>query len=519
MPTVVARTAAVLCGLLLLLAWALRVCLAQESVAAGSAIELIVEPATLEVPRHGTPARAIVVARRADPAATEGLELSFVATSGLQVDVERLAGTSGDVAWVASLVADMEAPDQGVVEFRLSYTTPPAADAPPPPAGVERTRLAVTAVPGRDSSPLDDVELSLKFDFESVSDVVAGKAYLIATNKSRYASTIKLVDVHVPAFLAAALTLEKQRLAPFATLVVPFDISVKQRAPIGEWLILARVAVSRDVDADGRDAIAAVESKIKVGVPGVSEVLQVLDLPSLLLIPGALVLATWSLLLGATKPGWLEWKSSSFWVIAITLSIAVFVGLRWSGIGTDYLVAFNVADAAWLWIGCVVGAAVVGVLYLAGRWAVLRYIAWQAEQERRRREPLPGDQPIDILRKLRRANEPFYLASYSRGPAGNEQQIFRLGLAPAEGATWAVPRMLLTLKAKHKEAADLAKAIEAANNDPRTGFPVLLAALEQGLQKDWISLDWETAELTRPERLADDQLGRLAPQKASPVAV
>lgn len=370
------------------------------------------------------------------------------------------------------------------------------------------------------ASPVDDAELSIKTEFATVTERAPVRAYLLIKNKTSQPFQIATLRVYSPQFLSVSLdeklgrvgakeslrsaVTTEETVAPYDTRLIPLKIEVRTPQS-GEWLLVASVTLARGQGPLRREGVAIVDQEVTVGVPGVSDVLKILDLPSILIIPGALVLATWSLLLGgagAALPKWLEWKSSSFWIVAITISILVFGMLYRLNVGPDFLVAFGIAQVAWLWIGCVGGAA---IAFLAYR-AVL-------ELRRRMREPLTTDRPIDVLKKLQRANLPFYLPCHGEDP----QRIYELAFSAPDGMTWVVPRMLLRQLVRTKQADDQLRRITSANGRAGDGLAPLVEALEEALRQKWVSLAWEAGRATRPQLWATSDLGQVHPND-SPVA-
>lgn len=520
----------------LILAWLFVVfltspwpCLANEE-RATPVSALVVEPATIKIPRfdHDAVTEATVIARTTGAADLPAdLDLSFIASPGLEITLGERVASAGDIAWPVRVRVTGDAPNDSAVDFRLAYSIAAkesdSGAATAPTVQLQRARLEVKVEPGRAASPVDDAELSIKTDATAISEGVPLRAYLLIRNKSNHPFAVETLSIDKPKFLTVVKMQDKADVGPHDTLRVPLNIEIAkdEKPQIGDWLILASVTLTRGEGKFKRRGVAVVEQKVQVGVPGVSDVLKVLDLPSFLLVPGALVLATWSLLFGAGetgKPKWLEWKSSSFWVVSITVSIVIFGTLSELRIGPDFLVAFSVRDVAWLWLGCVGGGAVTLALYRGAEKSWGAYRAARAEAERRAREPLQSDKPIDILRKLERANLPFYLPSHTRTVAGQDQQIFKLGFPAPEGKAWVVPKMMLRQRAQEEPAKHQMQQIVAENNRPDDGRAELVAAVEKGLQKSWISLGWEGGELSRPEPLLDDQLGP-AGSTTSPINV
>lgn len=504
-------------------------CLANEEGAAPFS-ELVVEPDTIKIPRFGQDAitEVTVIARTTGAASLPAdVDLSFVASPGLELTLgEQLAG-AGDIAWPVRVRVTGDAPDESAIDFRLAYSIAAKGSGSDPAAmpivQLQRARLAVMVEPERSASPTEDAEISIKTDDIAITESASLRVYLLIRNKSNYPFTVETPVIHHPKFLTVTNIQKRASVGAHDTLQVPLDMEIAkgEKPQIGEWLILASVTLTRGEGKFERTGVAVVEQKIKVGVPGVSDVLQALDLPSLLLVPGALVLATWSLLFGAAQTGkftWLEWKSSSFWLVSITVSIIIFGALSQLRIGPDFLVAFSVRDVAWLWLGCVAGGGITFALYRGGEKGLAGYRAARAETQRRAREPLQSDKPIDILRKLERTNLPFYLPSYTRTLAGQEQQIFELGFPAPEGRAWIIPKIILRPQSEDEAVKRLVAQISASNNRPSDGRAELVAAVEKALQQNWIRLDWEAGELSRPETLPADQLGN-AGSKKSPIDV
>ncbi len=335
----------------LLLAWLLVVLpspfqgLASDE-AAAPVSTLVVDPATITVARfdRNSVVNVSVIARATGAADLPAdARLSFTASPGLEIKIGDRAVAADDIVWPVSVRVTGDAPDASGVDFRLAYaiaaaapgrdtaatpaiTTTPAPAAPThrrqgrhrtqpvwsastttrattqatpaaPTIRLQRVRLAVTVMPGRDASPDADADVSIKTDFPNITYGVPGKAYLLVKNKSSYPFTVNMPAIANPDFLAvtvAPLLADRTSVPPHETLRVPLDISIpaSEKSRVGEWLILASVTLRRGEGVGERTGTAVVEQKVTVGVPGVTDVLKALDLPSLLLVPGALVLAT-----------------------------------------------------------------------------------------------------------------------------------------------------------------------------------------------------------------------------------
>jgi hypothetical protein len=502
----------------LLFTWLFFICLLQPGPGLASdeeatpASPLVVEPASIKVARfdRDAVARVMVVTRAAEAAGVPGNpKLAFITSPGLEVTLGDRAGDVGEYAWQVSVRAAAGAPDDGVVDFRLVPETPSTGLKRPsePTHHPWRAQLKVKVAPDLAASPIDDADISIRTESANVSDHAPGRALLLVGNKSSYPFTVDKIEIESPEFLTVAPKSRNLSVGAHETLGVPLEIKIPEQkaAPIGEIPFFVSVTVRRgENDGEHKNAAtvgtAVVEQKVTVGVPGVSDALTAIGLPSLLLVPGALVLATWSLLLGteeAAKFKWLDWKSSSFWVVSITISIIVFgiIYYMWSA---NLLIAYNVKDVAWLWIGSVSLSAVTFGLNRALKELLACYT-----------EPRPKDEPIDIMKKLQRANLPFYLQSYVRTSNNNQKQtIFRLTFSAPNGKVWVIPLMLLAQLAHNKDADALMLQIDDKNRQADDkGRDALVENLKKGLGENWISFKWQGGEVGRPSLLSVDHLG------------
>ena len=196
------------------------------------------------------------------------------------VEIEkRPEAPAGDVTWEVSVRVAADAadtPDQGAVHFRLSHAIgPDESEAEPPPVQLLRTRLKVEVVPTRDSSPLDDVELSIKTHSSTVDEIAPIKAYLFVKNKSSHAIRFEGAEISAPSFVEFRPSEMAGPVAPHETLIVPLNVRVRETARAGEWLILARVTFSRGEGAFKQTGIGVVEQKVSVGSPDAANVLKV----------------------------------------------------------------------------------------------------------------------------------------------------------------------------------------------------------------------------------------------------
>lgn len=467
----------------------------------------------------------------------DNLALSFTSSPGLEVSVAGRSSSAGDIVWPVNIRVIAGAPDHGVVDFRLAYSVlPPATDGDAaPPLGrrethLQRAQVAVSLAPGLDASPTSDAEVSIKTNFASIAHNAGGTAYLTIKNNSNYQFAVDKVNIDLPEFMTAkpdcpnsertsrgALCRLLGEVQPHATQEIPVDITIPNETRLGDWKMLASVTLRRGEGGDQRFGTLTVEQPVTVGVPGVSDVLRVLDLPSLLVVPGALVVAMWSILTvgaDANRPNWLTWKSSGFWVVAVTISICMFGLARWFGV--DFLTAYNAEDVGALWLASVAGGGVSFFIYKGALKGAKVFRIRLAEKERQAREPVKGDFPLPLLKKLHRANLPFYLQAFDRDGKSQKQQLFKLAFAAPDGKAWVIPKLLVTRLGNGSEAAEALKRISAENDKPND-LGGLILELQQSQKGGLVELKWEDGEVTGPTLLPAGEIVNPASGPESPL--
>jgi hypothetical protein len=167
------------------------------------------------------------------------------------------------------------------------------------------------------------------------------------------------------------------RLAPGETRVVAYDVRLKGGITPGQQTLVFDVPVTWRAGGEAVRANVLASTTLNAAVLGESELLKVLALPSLLFVPGFLILVMLGLLWRTdaltrwrprltlpSKPG-----EPEFWVLSITASMAVWAAVRlvWK---RNMLAGYNARDVAWVWMGSLVAGAVIFLL------VSLVYSAW-----------------------------------------------------------------------------------------------------------------------------------------------
>jgi hypothetical protein len=472
--------------------WSVTILLIWVSVAprvhaaADAPITLSAEPTSISVSRlDDLPAVEIAVIARSTAAKKipAGSAIYAIAPPGFAVRITPGLPTGSDVVWVATVSAAPTAPDSGTIEFAL------AGDSAAP----LRTRLDVKVSPGQGASPADDLDLTVKASTEGISDQIAGSVLLVMKNKSAEPLRVDTVQFSGPADLVAEPDKWNVSLGPHEVRVTPVTVSfANSRQPMGSYPVFVSARVARLHGSWMTNGTATAEFTATSDVPGVNEALKLLNIPTILLIPGALILSIWAFpyAKGQTQPPWLDWKSSTFWVVAITLSIIVFgalgVGKRVTGWKVNFLAGYNITDIAYLWIGCVVFSATSYGAYRASIWAI-------TERIRRTTEPFRTDSPIRFLEKLARRSFSQRLPRYS-GATALPAAIFQTPFPAPAGSAWFIPEILVSATGGDNTYVD---AVFQANNKPDQ-LDNIIRILSRGLARSEVKVEWKPGGLDRP---------------------
>jgi hypothetical protein len=228
-------------------------------------------------------------------------------------------------------------------------------------------------------------------------------------------------------------------------------------------------------------------------VLGESTVLQLLGIPSFLVLPGFLVLVIWGLLwtMGVRKSKFdtgqfpLQFSQQpanpQFWVVAITFSIiilAIYIKFY-----PDFLRIYGLDDIVLIWLASALGLGVGGYLLIAN-WRI-RHL--------QRRTPAEADEPIDILEKLDRQDLGVFLdiVNVNVKPGDNTQTrpAFLLQESRDDRTTsWVGPGVLVTFK---PEADQPLKDRIGEQIKHKRNALALAILLREGLKKKVLEVDWK----------------------------
>jgi hypothetical protein len=277
-------------------------------------------------------------------------------------------------------------------------------------------------------------------------------------------------------------------------------LTVAARAAIpGTYALLVGFNV-RSLNPTGAWEPMTAQGKVTIGIPGLSDALQFLGIPSLLLLPGALVILTFlTMLPWLTGLPQVDWKKPALLLLAVLLSFAAaylypWVTGRWLGLARDYLRGYELRDVVYVWAGSMVVGVVAALVVISIYWICV-IIRWLVE----RNEPRADDQPIDILKKLDYRHMDFELRPTR--PANNNQAPWRLRLpfGHAGGREWLVQQGLIrytNAAGGPERGAAIQRRLEAidaaAQGAAKVGAnAMLINEIEVGLSMNQLTVLWD----------------------------
>ncbi len=200
--------------------------------------------------------------------------------------------------------------------------------------------------------------------------------------------------------------IENPTLPRHQAMVIPVTVKVPGRVQPGTHMVVFDIELSWD-DTKGN---IVTTHEIDVGIFGESDIYRLLGVPSLILLPGFLIVVTWwycwlgwrglGRIVGREAAGEfpIKWKTPQFWGLAILLSL-VYAGAYSSLTRYDYLIAYSYRDFLKVVFYSIVAGFVLfvllGLCYYIPRWIWRRWLQnWKTISRH--------DSPSLVLKKLGR---------------------------------------------------------------------------------------------------------------------
>jgi hypothetical protein len=484
-------------ALVLLIALSAIAVLAGAAWAQSPEVELEVAPASVGLAPDGS-ARVLVLVRNRAAVELRDVRLSWFSDADIDVAVEAPASPVvvpySALTWVLRLSATEDGPAAGRVHLRIDYVWEREAGTGPAPGVV----VGSLEVQPRHPQPAESVaEVGIETALTSLNRYRPGLIYLVVSNTAGVPIRVKKISPQGPGFV----TFEGPELGEGATLApgearaFPYQVRVPGRVRPGKHLLLF------DVDLEWEDAgrlwtrREIVTHEVEVGVFGESGILTAVGVPSLLILPGVLMLLTVKLLWrsdGSQGEFPLKVTSAEAGLIAVTLSLLTAlvypVVTGWAGTPRNYLEGYELWDVMWVWFGSVVVAAAGYLLVVGGTRLWTRAAAELEAWRKRRRTPSDGD-PIAVLRMLNRLGLGLKLPRVDAEIQGQVRRGYVLvPLEEGEETIWIGPNIVVEWRAGAEDALQR----EVERHLTAEGSPAALAdLLNQGRARGELKVAWK----------------------------
>lgn len=463
--------------------------------------------------------QVLVIARNVTSEPIADMRLRWLASAPIKVGSDQADGKSllpgAEAIWTLRLGVDRKGATEGTVHLRIDYSVG-SREQP-----VHRFAFATVKVASRPVETVEQVvNVQVKTTIESLSGKRRGVLYLAITNKANGPLTVSGIMPKRPDFIV----IQPARLAGLFTLgpheatAVPFGVSLGSTVQPGKHLILFEIGLQWEKNGHPQIGTSIASHEITVGVLGESEILNLFAIPSLLLLPGFLMVASWGLLWrlfrtrGETHEFPLQMKTPEFWLVAITLSLFMAVAYplvtwRFGGNPRDYLSIYGFEDIVLVWLASL-GVAVVGYFVVHGLLNLLpRIRAWWRATLDSRRVPARGDSEFAILRKLHRQGrgvvvERLEVRLSETGPTAFAFQLEPRSIEQKE--IWIGPAIAVT-RGKTFDASVWEQLRSML--DKKVSPKILAGFLEQSKRVGAVGVRWEQQDgLDRPRRLTSAQI-------------
>jgi hypothetical protein len=500
-------------GVVLLLAAGL----ATAEPAAETPPDLLVEvlPSSFAVPAQGE-SEVLLVLRNPGPENLRNLRLSWIRHAGVEIatDGQKLPDLAPYEASSRTLRLSRspQGPLGGAVYLRVDYTWARAGRPAP------RVAVATLTVTPQEPDSVEQVaSLEVKnMNAGSIVEHRPGTVFLVVTNTSKAPVDLVSVQTRGPEFVTfkPLEPTQRKKLLPRDVYVIPYRLAAKGPVVSGKQLLLFQAALQWQRGGRPASGSLVATQEVEVGVLGESEVLTALGVPTFLVLPGFLMIVTFSLLwryapsrnLPKERKFQIEAKTAEFWLIAVSLSILTALAYPWitSKLGErrSYLGGYDLVDVVRVWTASIASAALFFLILVA---IAARRAAQAAKREAARNALIPaaGDAPVEILRKLQRQGLKVQRpqVNVKIGGQGEPQRAFLLQANDGRSRIWIGPA--IGLWGGEQADPDLRRRIDEQLDPEGQGAPGALADLLEEAQKKNIRVDWKQKEgIPRPLEVA-----------------
>jgi hypothetical protein len=399
---------------------------------------------------------------------------------------------AGEMSWTVTLPATLPRPIPDALRLRVAYQTGE------PGRRIGHILTASVAVAPRKREALADVaDVTLSGGDETVHDGQDVAMTLSVTNKSD--TPLRVVDV-VPSADACVsvpqITSGLPVVGPGHVALISVPGRADRQVRLGKRTLAVQVDLQWGPAGQEVSGGTVVTHDVTLAVAGAPEVLTALSVPSLLLLPGYLIVicyltvAAWrtpeAAAVGSSLQLWKDVAKPGTLIVSLTLSFAMVAAYDWRW-HRQIAIAYGWSDVEWLWVMSVAaggGAGLVVQLGRAGRGALRRRSEAAVLKAALAAAYADTDTPLVVLDKLL-LNGGSWTLPYMDQTVG---RTFRLTERfPQPGRAWTVR----SIQVDRVGASEPAVRLEAAMNAPDT-VPIrdLVALLRDGASTCGWTLAW-----------------------------
>ena len=480
---------------------------------------LSLTPANLDLVRGGAAKVVTAIASPPGGAMLENADLTPQPPEGVRAEKVAIAAAgASDRGWTVNVSMGKAAPHAGQVIFGLQCTVISTVNGKP----LRTVRLAAAALPLTAVSPtlaLAKVKLTVVLPDQPINELHGGSIGLKIENQGDEDLTDASVSAAWPGYLLMSPKMYTiGAIGAGTTTTLSFDVTQKAGAKTVAGAAPPSLTLTARVAGESQAGSITVAAAPDINVFGLSDVLKLLQVPTFLLLPGVLFLATCQIigrLRGQqTLPIIGSATDAPFWLVAVTLSgvaAALYpVVTGWFGPPREYLTSFTLEDVMLVWFASITLPI---PLYLVGGTIVFLIkaeLARRAAAETARTVPNENDPPLVFLRKLMEAgatpNGQVFQA-YALVSGGATQTVLRARLGDADH-DWVMPQASLQQGKDNAAKVDwnaIDAALAAAGD--REGLAALFNIL--GSAGAAIDVSWQIGRIIdRPNLRARTELNQ-----------
>ncbi len=470
---------------------------AQDSIASASeTITLSFYPDSIAL-LPGENLTGLVIVENNSKQPIRKMKLASFTEVGVKVSVafpdKQFLAPSGSLSWTYMVTRLYEGLSEGDVFFRLEFQQITGKTDDDLVPGVVIGKLAVkeriyTAI---ELSTIANLQIDT--NIEKLIEKRPGKIFVSVANKSSRIINIAELRTQAPGFVSVdKITIDQPiELKPYNTKVFPLSVAIRDHVQPGKHYLFIEVDIAWQQKGQLYEATLTSAKEFVASVLGESDIMQIFKIPSLLFLPGFLILTMflWLWKFSPKAPELMKASDPEFWMFSILLSFITAVVYpaitHLLGEKRNFIEAYGFRDIANIWIFSLIFATFLWILIAL---AIKGYRNYKAEKIA---EYIFNDKDNELvtLRKLERNNMSLEL---ERGEFKN-QTLYKLQ-EPENGKFLAAPAIKIAWEVDFTDS-DRKKYLELSEHlSERTPIIEMVNLLHSSVVNKKVKLTWETGD-------------------------